>query len=187
MCHGENKSPYTLWVGSGDRSGGDSNDAEFIFQFGPELPPGDHFTVTMKQFNMPTGTGDSEVEGSAPVAYAPVAMIHVLGLGYEQNTSTDSGVDGAGENIVGVTTPATIVSALSLTLYNNGIKNSLSGPDIVPSISVARPRSGLYRVQIRTPSGLFITGPTKAAAGGGTEQLPLNDWIMCLEFTPVQV
>ena len=49
MCHGENKSPYTLWVGSGDRSGGDSNDAEFIFQFGPELPPGDHFTVTMKQ------------------------------------------------------------------------------------------------------------------------------------------
>ena len=47
MCHGENKSPYTLWVGSGDRSGGDPNDAEFIFQFGPELPPGDHFTVTM--------------------------------------------------------------------------------------------------------------------------------------------
>ena len=125
------------------------------------------FLPAMKQFNMPTGTGDSEVEGSNPVAYAPVAMIHILGLGYEQNTSTDSGVDGAGENIVGVTTPATIVSALSLTLYNNGIKNSLSGPDVVPSISVARPRSGLYRVQIRTPSGLFISGPTKPVAGAG--------------------
>ena len=112
MCHGENKSPYTLWVGSGDRSGGDPNDAEFIWQFGPELPPGDHFTVTMKQFNMPCGTGDSEVEGSDPVEYAPVAMVHIVGLGYEQNTSTDSGVDGAGQNIVGVTTPATIVSAL---------------------------------------------------------------------------
>ena len=44
----------------------------------------------MKQFNMPTGTGDSEVEGSNPVAYAPVAMIHILGLGYEQNGNTSA-------------------------------------------------------------------------------------------------
>ena len=76
---------------------------------------------------------------------------------------------------------------MSLTLYNNGIKNSLSGPEVVPSISVARPRSGMYRVQIRTPSGLFITGPTKPVAGGDPAQQPFNDWIMCLEFTPVQV
>ena len=55
MCQGEkNQSTYTLWVASGDRSGGDTNDAEFIFQFGPEMPPGDHWTVTMKQFNIST-------------------------------------------------------------------------------------------------------------------------------------
>ena len=184
MCHGENKSPYTLWVSSGDRCSGDTNDAQFIFQF-TDLPPGEHFTVEMKQFNMPCGTGDSEVEGSNPVAYAPVGMVHVEGLGYEQNTSTDSSTNAAGNDVFGVTVPTTIVSTLSLTLYNNGIKNSLSGPVIVPSVSVARPRSGAYKVQIRTPSGLYVSGPTKPAAGGGTEQLPLNDWIMCLEFTPV--
>ena len=41
-CQGEkNKSMYTLWVVSGDRSSGNANDTEFIFQFGPEMLPGD--------------------------------------------------------------------------------------------------------------------------------------------------
>ena len=73
MCQGEkNKSTYTLWVASGDRSSGDANDAEFIFQFGPEMPPGDHWTVTMKQFNIPCGGGDSEVQGSNPIESRPL-------------------------------------------------------------------------------------------------------------------